>query len=55
MSEYVVTLTWNGVQASSPLMAAIRFQQLLGDVELPEGTVLTVLNDETGEETEVEL
>lgn len=52
--KYHVTLTWNGVEGPTPKVAALRFQQMLG-VVLPEGTVLDVVNDETGEETEVEL
>lgn len=54
MTQYNVTLTWNGVAGESPADAALQLGVLLG-VTLPEGTVLEVMDDETGEVTEVEL
>lgn len=53
-NTYNVSVTWNGVQAPSPSMAVMRLQELLA-TRFPEGTVIDVVNDETGEETEVEL
>jgi hypothetical protein len=54
VSTYHVTLTWNGVPAETPEGAVDGFRDLLG-ISIPPGTVFYVVNDETGEETEVEV
>ena len=54
MSSFNVSVTFNGVDAEDPTQAVQRFQELLGIV-LPVGCVVDVMDDETGEETEVEV